>query len=98
MPVGEKANIRLLRHGRVASRTRVRFGSPHFPPTLAEMIMLMVDHKPRVPHHRPDPPDAMIAVVGVVLEMVPQQEAFRGTIRNIDTKNFRATGNRESQL
>src|SRR4051794_13249520 len=51
------------------------------------MIVLMIDRKATTLEHRPYPTDTMIAIVGVLLQMVAEEKAFGGTILNINAKD-----------
>src|SRR5262245_18148745 len=52
-------------------------GPPHFPPALAAVIVLVVDHEAGLLHHRSDPAHAVVTVVAVLHETVANEEALR---------------------
>ena len=62
------------------------------------MIVLVIDDKPRIAHHRSDPAQAMIAVVAMVFQMIPEQEALGRAIRNVDAEHVGAAREDEATV
>ena len=72
-PVGALGHVgRWCRHDRPAGRV----GRMEFPPALTAVVVFVIDHETGLAHHRPDPTHAMIAVVAVLVETVPQEKTL----------------------
>src|SRR5437762_2735258 len=56
---------------------------PHLPPALTAMVVLVVNDEAGVFHQRPDPADAVIAIVAVLHEAVADEEALRRAVVHI---------------
>src|SRR6185295_20142435 len=81
-PIRFQPYVMLLRHLTGSTRLRAIGFAAHFPPALAAMVVLMVNGKPGPSEHRPDPADAVVAIIGMLLQAVAQEKPFGRTIVN----------------
>src|SRR5512137_2111376 len=77
------AHIKLPRQCPRLTRRGIVREAPDFPPALAAMIVLMVHGKPGALEHRPDPTHAVVAVIVVGADAVPDQEPPRRAVVHI---------------
>lgn len=63
-------------------------GAAHFPPALAAVVVGMVDDESGFLHEGADPADAVVAVVGVLLQAVLDEEAFGGAGVHVDAEDI----------
>lgn len=59
----------------------------NLPPALAAVVVLMAHHKTGLLHQRPDPAQAVVAVVRVALQAVADQEALGRTMVHVDAED-----------
>jgi hypothetical protein len=85
--------------------TRVRRGPPladgsraHLPPALAAVVVLVVDHIAGLLQHRAGPAHAVVAVVAVVLQPVPEEETARRTVVKVDAEHVLAMRDVEPEV
>ena len=75
-PIPPESNVIFFRQLSGCAGWRCVGIDSHFPPTLPAMIVLMIDREAGALQHWADPPNAVIAVIVILLELVAEQKTF----------------------